>query len=640
MVVHAPGERACVGAYTGCKHIVRLWGEQVDYTLSDLDSSFARASAEVMAHALPYLERYRTLEALIEGTESGAVSLTDAFGSDPGWQLYKRGLCRVGCGDRPRPGRPYDLRHPFDAPGLLCRMPRSFNTGGPCKADIDYMLPPERRLVGARELIDAGRYFVLHAQRQIGKSTAALCLGDTLTAEGKYASVMLSVETGVPFEDLGRAVPAILGAWHDRAEDRLPPELHPPPWPAADPGDAIGAALRAWARACPRPLVLFLDEVDSLAPEVLGSLLGQLRNRYNDRPQAFPWSIGLVGMRDVKDYVVAAGGTGRSGAGSPFNILAGSLTMRLFTRDEVGELYAQHTSDTGQSFEPAAVDRAFELTRGQPWLVNALAGEATSVLVRDRSAPVRAADIDEAKETLVRTRPNHLQSLGSRLRDGRVRPVVEAVMTGGEMPALPDDDLEYVRELGLVRYDDRGNLELANPIYADAMPRALASALQMGMPAPGLAWLDDTGRLDLTRLLTGLLQFWVQYGHRMLKAAPYLEIAAQLVLLTYLHRVANGGGSVTPEFSLHSERIDLCLRRGDVSLGIELKVWRDKQKDPLEAGMTQLDGYLAKLNAGGPRVPGWLVIFDQRKRAGPVEERTRTREVKSASGFDVVVIRA
>ncbi len=519
-------------------------------------------------------------------------------------------------------------------------MPHAFNIGGPCRPDLHYMLPPERRLPEVRELIDAGNYFVLHAPRQVGKSTAALTLGDALTAEGKYASVMVSVETGVPYETMAEAVPAILGSWRARAEDRLPEALWPPAWPSTDPSTAIGAALRAWSRACPRPLVLFLDEVDSLAPDVLGPLLRQLRDGYNNRPRSFPWSIGLVGMRDVKDYVVAAGGTGRSGAGSPFNILAGSMTMRDFTHDEIGELYAQHTAETGQVFEPAAVDRAWELTLGQPWLVNALAREAVGVLVRDRTLPVRATDIEEAKETLVRTRPHHLQSLGSRIRDPRVRAVIEAVMIGDDMPDVPEADLDYVKEMGLVRYDDAGQLRLANPIYEDAMPRALAGTIQMGMPAPGPAWLDDTGRLDPVRLLTGFLMFWREYGYRMLKAAPYKEIAAQLVLLTYLHRVANGGGSVAPEFRVMSGRIDLCLRKGPVTLGIELKVWREGEADPLKKGLVQLDGYLARLTGTGPKVPGWLVIFDQRPGQGPIEDRTTAQSLTSPAGFDVVVVRA
>lgn len=519
-------------------------------------------------------------------------------------------------------------------------MPRSFNIGGPCKADINFMLPPERRLPGIRDLIADQSYFVLHAPRQVGKSTAMLTLGDTLTREGTYASVMLSVEMGVPYEDLKRAVPAILGSWRRRAENRLPVELQPPPWPACEPEVAIGEALATWAQHCPRPLVLFLDEVDSLAPDVLGPLLRQLRDLYNDRPTGFPWSIALVGMRDVKDYVIAAGGSGRNGAGSPFNILAGSLTIRNFTRDEIEELYGQHTAETGQRFEQAAIDRAWEFTLGQPWLVNALAREATGVLVLDRTRPVTAADIDEAKETLVRTRPHHLQSLGSRLRDARVWPIISAVVTGEAMPTVSEDDFQYVRELGLVRYDDSGQLRLANPIYADAMPRALAAVIQMGMPAPGPAWLDETGRLDPVRLLTGFLLFWREYGYRMLQAAPYKEIAAQLVLLTYLHRVANGGGSVMPEFSVLSGRIDLCLRKGPVTLGIELKVWRDDRPDPLAKGLGQLDTYLARLSGTGPKIGGWLVIFDQRSGQPPIEERTTAATLTSPAGFEVVVVRA
>lgn len=518
-------------------------------------------------------------------------------------------------------------------------MPRHFNIAGPCRPDIHYTLPGERRMPGVRRLIDGESYFVLHAPRQVGKSTSMLLLGDQLTAEGKYASVMLSVEAGVPFEDLDRAVPAILWAWRARAENRLPPELQPPPWPDVERSAALGAALRAWARACPRPLALFLDEVDSLAPDVLGSLLRQLRDGYNDRPRGFPMSIALVGMRDVKDYVVAAGGTGRSGAGSPFNILADSLTMRNFNSDEIGELYGQHTAETGQVFEPSAVQRAWELTFGQPWLVNALAREATDVIVEDRAVPVTAGDIEIAKETLVRTRPTHLQSLGSRIRDPRVRRVVEAVMAGDALDDIPDEDLEYVRELGIIRLDESQTPVIANPIYADALPRALVGSIQMSMPAPEIAWLDPSGRLDRVRLLDGFLQFWRSYGHPLMGAAPYHEIAAQLVMMAWLHRVSNGGGSVSPEFRVLSGRIDLCLRHGDVTLGIELKVWREGRKDPLAEGIVQLDRYLTRLSAGGQRVPGWLVIFDRRSGLPEIEDRTTASSLVSPAGFDVVVVR-
>src|SRR5690606_2473108 len=85
---------------------------------------------------------------------------------------------------------------------------------------------------------------------------------------------------------------------------------------------------------------------------------------------------------------VTSGGSGRLGAASPFNIKAESITMRNFNREEVADLYGQHTAETGQVFLPAAEDRAFDLTQGQPLLVNALAQQLTDVLVPDPARPI------------------------------------------------------------------------------------------------------------------------------------------------------------------------------------------------------------------------------------------------------------
>jgi hypothetical protein len=116
-------------------------------------------------------------------------------------------------------------------------MPRFFNTTGPCKPKFHYMLPPTARLPNLLRLIDQANYFVIHAPRQTGKSTAMLALGEQLTATGKFTAVMVSVEVGQPFShDTGKAGRAILGAWRGAAEDLLPEDLHPPAWPEAEPG--------------------------------------------------------------------------------------------------------------------------------------------------------------------------------------------------------------------------------------------------------------------------------------------------------------------------------------------------------------------------------------------------------------------
>jgi hypothetical protein len=58
---------------------------------------------------------------------------------------------------------------------------------------------------------------------------------------------------------------------------------------------------------------------------VLISVLRQLRDGYANRPKAFPHSLALIGLRDVRDYKVASGGSDRLNTSSPFTIKAWSL---------------------------------------------------------------------------------------------------------------------------------------------------------------------------------------------------------------------------------------------------------------------------------------------------------------------------
>jgi hypothetical protein len=108
--------------------------------------------------------------------------------------------------------------------------------------------------------------------------------------------------------------------------------------------------------------------------------------------------------------------------------------------------------------------------------------------------------------------------------------------------------------------------------------------------------------------------------------------------MAFLHRVINGGGTLEREYAIGRDRMDLCLRYGAVTLGIELKVWRTSQSDPLPKGLEQLEGYLQRLNPS--EVVGWLVIFDRRANAPVLEERLQTQVAQTTQGRTVIVIRA
>jgi hypothetical protein len=499
------------------------------------------------------------------------------------------------------------------------------------------MLPASERLPNLLRLIEQQSYFVLHAARQTGKTTAMLALAHELTASGRYLAVLVSAETGAPFRDnVDAAEQAMLSAWRGRLSWQLPPDLQPPPWPEAPAGSRIREALRVWAEASDRPLVLFLDEIDALQDTTLISVLRQLRDGHPGRPTSFPHALALIGLRDVRDYKVASGGSARLGSASPFNIKTRSLTLSDFSAPEVAALYQQHTDDTGQRFTPEAVAHAFAQTQGQPWLVNALAKVAVEELAPDPATPITPTIIDQAREVLIQRQDTHLDSLAERLREPRVRAIIEPMLAGLTLGNIPPDDLRFVQDLGLVRPDPEGGLAIANPIYREVLPRVLATTAIASLPRIAPTWLTPEGQLNAPQLLAAFLSFWRQHGEPLLGTAPYTEIAPHLVLMAFLHRVANGGGSIEREYAIGRDRMDLCLRYGPATLAIELKVWRSRRPDPLAAGLTQLDPYLQGLGLD----TGWLVIFDQRTGQPPIAERTTSEAASTPSGRTVTVIRA
>jgi hypothetical protein len=499
------------------------------------------------------------------------------------------------------------------------------------------MLSATVRLPNLTRLIRQESYFVIHAPRQTGKTTAMLALAEQITSMGEYCAVTLSVELGNAFkDDIGSAESAILATWRRKITNRLPSELQPPDWVEGPPGQRIQANLSLWAQHCPRPLVLFIDEIDSLENQVLISVLRQLRDGYSERPKNFPSSVGLVGMRDVRDYKVASGGKERLNTASPFNIKDRSLTMRYFNEKEVVELYQEHTKDTGQVFTNEAAQTAFNLTLGQPWLINALAKEIVEELVTDTQITITAEHINQAKEILIVRKDTHLDSLADRLTETRIKAIMEPMLAGDTLGNTPDDDRQYLVDLGLLRREPNGGLVIANPIYREVIPRVLTQGASDSLPSITPTWLNKDGELDIDALQNAFMDFWRQHGEPLLSTTSYQEIAPHIVLMSFLHRVVNGGGTLEREYAIGNGRMDLCLKYKKVTLGIEVKTWRDKTKDPEEKGLDQLETYLARIKADY----GWLCIFDRRSNAPAFIDRLQTRNATTKKGRNVVIIRA
>ena len=502
---------------------------------------------------------------------------------------------------------------------------RFFNTTGPVVADDHYRIPPLDRLDldELLMLVRQKRYFVLHAPRQTGKTTALLALQERLHADG-YRCVYANVEEGqTAREDVGRAMRAVLGELGYRARSALDDEFLDGVWPdllaryGAD--RALGEALSRWAAADPRPLVLLVDEIDALVGDSLVSVLRQLRAKYDRRPAEFPQSVVLCGVRNVRDYRIRSGSANAVVAGgSAFNVKATSLRLGDFSRDEVVALLGQHTAETGQAFTAGALETVWERTQGQPWLVNALAAEACfeHKAGRDRSRPIDAEAVLAAQERLILRRETHLDQLADKLREERVRRVVEPLLSGAEARTFTDRDLEYVRDLGLVARDRP--VRIANPIYAEVVPRELTWVAQEEFAQDPAWYVDAEGGLDARALLAAFQAFFREHSEHWSKRFQYQEAWPQLLLQAFLQRVVNSGGRIEREYGLGRGRTDLLIvwPHGATASGeaarvdrivIECKLKHGSRKKTIDGGLKQTAEYMDRCAAR----EGHLVIVDR-----------------------------
>jgi type II secretory pathway predicted ATPase ExeA len=268
------------------------------------------------------------------------------------------------------------------------------------------MIPAGRRLGEVVQIIDEKKYFAIHAPWQTGKTTLLRNLSRELTAGGNYAALTVSLESFVQSE-LESSMPRIIRHLRDRAAEQLSDALLPPPimTEQLDPETALRNYLASWSKACPNPVVLFIDKIDSLHEQILLSVLRQLRDGYTSRPAPFPQSVALVGLRDVRDYRVRLRENRESlGTSSPFNIKYRSFSLRNFNEAEVEELLGQHTKETGQKFDEETIAEIWRQTKGQPWLVNALAGQLTTehdALVPDPSETVTKEHLQDGVRVVI-----------------------------------------------------------------------------------------------------------------------------------------------------------------------------------------------------------------------------------------------
>ncbi len=497
-----------------------------------------------------------------------------------------------------------------------------FNTAGPVNCDEHYCLDPIHRfdLEEILFLIDQKKYFVLHAPRQTGKTSSLLALMDYINKQETYRCLYANFEKGQSARsDVRRGMRAVIGEIASRARDYLrdgfPLEQMTTIMDVWGEDSVLNELLSQWAQNSPRPIVLLIDEIDALIGDTLISTLRQIRAGYDKKPDNFPQSIILCGVRDVRDYRIHSERekTVITG-GSAFNVKAESLRMGDFSSDEVKRLYQIHTEETGQAFEPDAMDHVWELTRGQPWLVNALGYEVCFKMKegRDRGVLISKELIETAKENLILRRETHLDQLADKLKEKRVRSVIEPLMTGTPDPgAMLEDDIQYAVDLGLIHR--KPQLTVANAIYKEIIPRMLTEATQDALPFQTHWYVLPDGRLDMNKLMTAFQEFFREHSEHWVERFDYKEAGPHLLMQAFLQRIVNSGGRIDREYGLGRRRTDLLIiwkySTGVQKVVIELKILHKGLDATIAQGLEQTADYMDKSGAD----EGHLVIFDRRE---------------------------
>jgi hypothetical protein len=477
------------------------------------------------------------------------------------------------------------------------------------------MIESSTRLHGVEELIAMKQYFVIHAARQSGKTTYLQDLAQRLNAEGKYYALYCSLENMQEVTDPEKAIPEIVRKIKTvlRFSDIPHKTEFAKEADYANFSGVLNTELTLFCMLLDKPFAIFFDEADCLSEGTLISFLRQLRDGYNSRSRIpFAHSVALVGMRNIRDFKAKIRPDSQTlGSASPFNIVTKALTLKNFTREDIAMLYGQHTSETGQIFEDAAIDLVWEQTQGQPWLVNAIAREMiVEMLASDYSQAVTAGMVKQAIQNIILRRDTHIDSLLERLKEERVRKVIQPLITGekGNIDKL-SDGYSYVRDLGLIR-DTPGGFEPANPIYAEVIVRTLNYNEQDTLLGPQYPYrmpryLKD-GRIDMDFLMRDFQQFWRENSEIWEDRFSYREAAPHLILMAFLQRVVNGGGQIHREMTAGRGFLDICVVYEGQKYPIELKIWRGEKtlKEGLEQTARYMDSYGCK--------EGWLAIFDRR----------------------------
>ncbi len=430
-----------------------------------------------------------------------------------------------------------------------------FNNSGPVNEIDHFCVAPIRRLDSSKvwQLILQKKYFLICGPKQCGKTSYLLALAKAINRNNIAKCLYFNVESlrGVQ-ENLEESIRSVLFEISSRARDTFGDDyledLVPSILEKRGPFQALNELLTQWSKHSDKPIVLFVDEIDTLQGQVLTSFLSQIRAGYDKRPALFPQSIIFCATHDVID--------------KQFNIKDATLRISFLRREDLDGMFASYTSSFGVTIEKEAIDLIWQYSSGQPWIISTLAGELFHEIAPAKAIrSISSSQVGEAIDNIIAKKGNHIEYLVSQLRDERVKRCLIPILASGPMTEdISEKDLAFIQELGLIKID--GKVELANDLYREIIPRALMDPIGYMINLDSEKYLREDRSIDAIRLLRSFQFFYWNHIERLIARIDYDEAGYFLVFQALLQKMADANNVITREYGVGKGQVVLGLRHG------------------------------------------------------------------------------
>ena len=503
---------------------------------------------------------------------------------------------------------------------------RRFGTQGPVNPQDNYVVARNEELADFINRVKQGRYIVLFAPRQTGKTTFFQDALKALATEGTdYFPIQLNFEeyeyiTPIEFyqslcREICREIQKVFRVRGDQISSELDNFL-------MNAQMTNHLSMREFFEqftlfAENQRVVLIIDEFDGIPRDALNGFLRSLRRIYlTGREGRAPYSVGIVGVKNITQL-------NYDRSISPFNI-QDEFTLPNFSIEQVRELLAQYTDEVGQQFTPKVVEKVHKQTAGQPFLVNRFAQILTEELGIPKTETIQMSHFSQAHEQLLSERNTNISHLITNVRrDPRFEKMLMRIAFYGSSSHFISHN-EIISELatyGIITKGQDGMCQILNPIYLHCIIQALKPLINgledeyfsQDGPVDFSEYMTSTGQLQMPTLMENFKDFIARAGFRILQVPDTpQEFVGQYLLFAYLDEfVKIVGAAMYLEVPTGRGRTDLVISHGGQTYVVETKVWRSDRN--YQAGKQQLAAYLKLENAA----EGYYVVFDYRENPEP-----------------------